>query len=444
MNTALPRAIPYSQTSPTVCGTAYLLAVLFRFRGSRPTLLAGKQCNAILASASIILVMCFSADTHAGSAPFVFRDAADHQGRSMLHYRAIEFGDAPVQPLAGEFSPTPGAVYGQIPVGLVPESALAVVWLPKSDDGPILWFDADGDGTLTVAERYVVPGREIEILATITVQMESQVERVSRTILFRRPAFGAGLRYAVRGYAVGSLNFTGTRHSALLVDGNADGCLDTVGHDRVWIDLNGDGRFDGLTEQFPLGKPVVKGGRVYVIRSDPLAHAVSANLRIPGEGILRLTLARNLIVTKLSVELVSDLGELVAIDRLDEPVPVPHGKFRVSWVKLQVTGLDGQQWYYSFSRSKQKYYSVPIGKETMIPLLGQFAMQVNLALSRGRAKPSETITVRPRVIADGETLYLSSCTRGSEDRTCAAEGSAEILLLAPNGEAVSRGLSGFS
>ena len=391
-----------------------------------------------------ILGLCFSADAEATSAAFDFRDSADHEGRSMLHYRAIEFGDAPVQPLAGEFSPVAGAVHGQIPVGLVPESALAVIWLPKTDDGPTLWFDADGDGTLTAAERHVVSGREIEIPATITVQAEPEAKQVSRTILFRRPTFGTGLRYAVRGYAVGSLDLGDASHSVLLVDGNADGCLDTVGHDRVWIDLNWDGRFDGLTEQFPLGKPVAKGEHVYVIRSDPLAHAVSANLRRPGEGILRLTLARNLIVTKLSVELVSDLGELVAIDRLDEPVPVPHGKFRISWLKLHVTGLDGQQWYYSFSRSKQKYFSVPIGEETMIPLLGQLAMQVNLALSRGRAKPSETIAVRPRVIADGETLYLSSCTRGSEDRIRAAEGSAEILLLSPDGEAVSRGLSGFS
>lgn len=391
-----------------------------------------------------ILGLCLSADAQATSAAFDFQDSADHEGRSMLHYRAIEFGDVPVQPLAGEFSPTPGAVYGQVPVGVAPESALAIVWLPKADDGPTLWFDTDGDGALTAAERHVVSGREIEIPATIAVQTEPKVERVSRTVLFRRPAFGAGLRYAVRGYAVGRLDFAGTHHSAMLVDGNADGCLDTVGHDRVWIDLNGDGRFDGLTEQFPLGKPVAKGEHVYVIRSDPLARAVSANLRRPGEGILRLTLARNLIVTKVSVELVSDLGELVAIDRLDEPVPVPHGKFRVSWLKLHVTGLDGQQWYYSFSRSKQKYFFVPIGKETMIPLLGQLAMQVNLALSRGKAKPSETITVRPRVIADVETLYLSSCTRGSEDRIRAAEGSAEILLLSPDGEAVSRGLSGFS
>jgi hypothetical protein len=48
------------------------------------------------------------------------------------------------------------------------------------------------------------------------------------------------------------------------------------------------------------------------------------------------------------------------------------------------------------------------------------------------------------VIADDETLYLSSCTRGGEDRYSSAEGSAEILLLSPKGEIVTRGMTGFS
>ena len=41
--------------------------------------------------------------------------------------------------------------------------------------------------------------------------------------------------------------------AAVLTDGDADGCFDGAGADRVWIDLDGDGKFDPLTEQFPLG-----------------------------------------------------------------------------------------------------------------------------------------------------------------------------------------------
>ena len=123
-------------------------------------------------------------------------------------------------------------------------------------------------------ERRVMPGRDLQIATTITVQLEPQPMRVQRTLLFRRSTLGEGLRYAVRGFAQGTLALGGTKYRVLLIDGNADGCFDTVGQDRVWIDLNGDGQFDPLTEQFPLGKPIVKDGNVYVIRSDPLASAV--------------------------------------------------------------------------------------------------------------------------------------------------------------------------
>ena len=391
-----------------------------------------------------VVTLLLSADTPAASVAFEFQDTADHNGRSMMHYRAIEFREDPIQPLAGDLSATPGAMYGQVPVGSAIESALAVVWLPDTAAGPTLWLDANADARLTADERHVVSGREVEILATITVQIEPQAKKVSRTLLFRRSTLGTGLRYAVRGYAVGSLVLDDEEHSVLLADGNADGCLNTVGRDRVWIDLNRDGRFDGLTEQFPLGKPVVKEGQVYVIRSDPLAEAVRASLRRPGEGKLRLIVACDQEVTRFSAQLVSDLGELVMIHKLDHPIAVPHGRYRVSWLKLQVADSDGQSWHYSFDRRWERYFPVPIDNETTVPLLWELVMKVSLELAEGKAKPSETVRVSPQVVADGTTLYLSSRTLGSKDPLCAAEGLAEILLLSPDGRTVSRGLSGFS
>ncbi len=74
-------------------------------------------------------VVCLTGDAPAEPVAFELKDAAVHEDRPMVHYRAIEFRDAPVQPLAGDFSPADGARYGQLPVGSAPETALAVVWL---------------------------------------------------------------------------------------------------------------------------------------------------------------------------------------------------------------------------------------------------------------------------------------------------------------------------
>lgn len=375
-----------------------------------------------------------------------FRDAVTYDGRTCLQYRTIEFRQEPVQPLEGDCKPTPGAQYGQIRVGPSPETALAVVWIPKTDGDSVLWLDANGDHRLSQDERHVLSGRELSLPATITVELTPKPRKVVRTILFRRPTLGNGLRYTVRGFAVGKLPLGGMQYPAVLIDGNANGSFDSVGEDRVWIDLNQDGHFDGLTEQFPLGKPILKDKQVYVVRSDPLAAAVTANLRKPGEGKLRLVLTRPHELKKFSAELVSDLGELVAVDRLDSLVAVPQGKFLVSWLKLSMVDAKGQLWTYSFSRHDDRWFNVPLGKETAITLMDGLTMKVELDWNgTNKAKPSETVTVRPQLTAGQNSLYLSACFLGDEnDRMNAAEASAEIRLLSPDGKQVSRGMSGFS
>jgi hypothetical protein len=375
-----------------------------------------------------------------------FVDLATFEGRTISQYRAIEFRDWPVRPLAGDFKPDSGALYGLVPVGPKSETALAIVWCPKAASGPELWLDANADGQLSADERHPVSGRELAIVATITVHVEPQPQRIQRTLLFRRSILGDGLRYAVRGFAQGSLMLGGDEHRALLVDGNADGCLDTVGQDRVWIDLDGDGHFDPLTEQYPLGRPVAKAGEIYVIRSDPLATAVLANRRSTAQGQLRLTLANKPDpASKASVKLISDLGELVAIDKLGEPVAVPIGEYRISWLKLEMTDAAGQLWTYSFREDRAKNVAVETGRETRIAMLGTLAMNVTLDVdpAGGKARPGDTLVISPKLVAD-DSLCLSSCTIGKDDLARSAEGGAEIHLLSADGKVINRGITGFS
>ncbi len=242
----------------------------------------------------------------------------------------------------------------------------------------------------------------------------------------------------------GRLDLGGKKYAALIVDGNANGCFDTVGQDRVWIDLNEDGRFDPLTEQFPLGKPITRGGEVYVVRSDASASAVVANLRSAGQGKLRLALAKKLTGPgKISAELVSDLGELVSIDKLDEPTAVPFGEYRVSSLKVEAPDSAGQTWTYNFDNEKTKNYAVPANRETAIVLLRRLRMDVALQLENGKASPGQTVSIQPKLLAD-RSLNLTSCTIGTAADCRRAEGNAEVLLLAPGGKVASRGLTGFS
>jgi hypothetical protein len=396
------------------------------------------------ASLLVAVALCLAADPPAASAAFEFKDAATHQGRPVQQYRAIEFRDAPVRPLGTDRKFAAGTVYGLAPVGPDFETALNVVWAPKAPGGPELWLDANGDGKLSDDERHVMQGRKLEIPVTITIRRGPKPQKVDRTLLFCRSAVGDGLRYTVRGFMQGQLNLGGTKYTTLLIDGNANGCFDTVGQDRVWIDLNKDGRFDALVEQFPLGKPITLGRDVYLVRSDAAASSVVASLRTAGQGKLRLRLARKPPSTaKVAAELVSDLGELVMIDKLDEAIPVPFGDYRLALLKLEAADSAGQTWTYTFDVGSAKSYSVPTGRETTVTLLEQVALNVSLRLDGSKATPGQTIAIQPELTADG-SLRLTRCTTGKDADCQQAEGGAEILLLAPDGKVINRGLTGFS
>jgi hypothetical protein len=371
-----------------------------------------------------------------------FKDAGVFDGRSVLQSRAIEFRQTPAKPLAIDRAVLEGAQYGLLPVGPTPETALAVVWLPKLPGGPELWLDADGDGRLAPAERHVFSGRELERPARITVQLQPEAKQVERTIVFRRSSLGDGLRYAVRGFVQGRIVIGGHLHAMLLIDGNADGCFNSVGHDRVCVDLDDDGRFDPITEQFPLGKPLPLGGQVYVIRSDPLATHVVAGLRSAEQGKLSLSLAGRQ-PGKMLAHLLSDLGELVTIDKLDQPVNVPTGTYFVSSLDLELTDAAGETWSYAFSKDKGEQHTVTAGQQTSVVLLRALAMQVGFERNSGRIRPGDNVTITPRLTA-GDGLVLSRCQVGKDQDFRPAEASAEILLLSRDGQMISRGVTGFS
>lgn len=243
-------------------------------------------------------------------------------------------------------------------------------------------------------------------------------------------------------FVQGRIEFGGRPHATVLIDGNANGCFNTVGQDRLWIDLNDDGRFDSITEQFPLGKPLRHEGQTYVVRANPLASSVLASLRSAEQGKLCLVLAdkQN---AKISAQLLSDLGELVAIDQLGSGVDVPTGEYRVSSLQLEMPDAAGETWSYSFYEDKGPQHRVQTGQRTQIVLLPGLLMKVTLERQSGKIRPGDNVTITPRLSAS-DGLVLSSCKVGKNQDFCQAEGAAEILLFSLDGKVISRGVSGFS
>src|SRR5688572_28909316 len=94
-------------------------------------------------------LFAFAGEDAGSLARFTFHDSAQHEGRPMLAFRAVQLGPSPVRPLSFAKPPSKSAQYGLLLVGADPERAPAIVW-----DEKVLWFDANNDNRLTLDEAH--------------------------------------------------------------------------------------------------------------------------------------------------------------------------------------------------------------------------------------------------------------------------------------------------
>jgi len=335
------------------------------------------------------------------SSPWTFRDESAHDGRTMLAFRAVELGDVAPRPLHADDKAAAGSKFGDLPLGVGGAARRGIVWHP---DSGALWLDADGDGRFAKGERHTLGKDTLEVRVAFPVGDVS----VTRTVILKRR--GAGLAYAVRGYVTGTVTLNGKQYPALLTDGDADGCFDSAAADRVWIDLDGDGKFDPLTEQFPLGAPVTHRGVAHLVRPDATGSKVNVRERPADAGSLRLTATRlpKSEVVGLAATIVSEWGELVRIGKVDQPHPVAAGRYRIEEMQLQLKDSDGQVWTYQFAGTRNPVLTVEKGKETRFDMTEGTRVAVELAVAGDVAKPGQNVRVRPDIVTKAG-LSMTGC-----------------------------------
>jgi hypothetical protein len=366
-----------------------------------------------------------------------FIDESARDGRSVVTFRTVELADTPTRPLHPDDMPPAGAKFGSVGLGPGGRHRLGVVWHPGT---AALWFDADGDGRYSAAERVTLGTAPHE--AKVSVPFGEGAKQ-DRTVMIRKR--GEGLAWAVRGYTLGTLTLNGKKVPAILTDGDADGCFDGAGSDRVWLDLDGDGRFDPLTEQFPLGTAITAAGTAVLVRPQPDGLSVQARERPAETGTLTVDVVRlpKTEVIELVANYVSEFGELVVVRAADKPVSLPAGKYRVDSVRLKLADPDGKVWTYTFSTGDRAGYAVEIarGKETVHKLLDGLKVTVS-ASTAGGVVPGTSVQVQPDVVAAGG-LYMTGCHVGDRFAEYGREVLVAISLTEPGSVELDRCASGF-
>ena len=352
-----------------------------------------------------------------------FVDAATFAGRSALAYQRIDLTAAP--PRSPGDAPPAGATFGAVTVGA--RLTRAVVWHAATN---AVWIDADGDGRFAATERHT-----LTTAAPLEIKVQIPQER---TLMIRRRR--DELSWAVRGYTRGTVTLAGRPVAAVLTDGNGDGGFDTPGLDRVWLDLDGDGRFDALTEQFAAGQAVTVQGVPLLIRPRADGLGAVARARPTDAGTLQLDMPRqpNTGVAAFTANYTSEFGEAVVVSSIGEPVALPVGKYRVESIHAVLSTDRGKLWAYWFHPAAGGFdVVVERGKPTRHLVLPRPTVAVAITPGLGGVP-----IVAPSVRTGG--MYLSRCYQVQAVSELVGESvDAEVILTEPGSVVVDRIKTGF-
>jgi hypothetical protein len=385
---------------------------------------------------AVALLAGILATQHEGGWKFV--DEATRDGRSVITFRTAELSDAPARPLHKDDTPPGGAKYSTILLGAGGNQRLGLVWHAASAS---VWFDSNGDARYHAAERHILGAKPLELKVMIAF---GNMKAEYRTLLIRKR--GEGLAYAVRGYTVGHVLLSGKRIPAILTDGNADGCFDGAGVDHVWLDLDGDGEFSPLTEQFPLGTTISHAGKAYLVQphADGLGLAVRERPAEVGTLVIQVARLPGVEVVELGAQCVSEWGELVVVKSAETAMPIPAGKYRIDSVQVKLADASGKAWHYAFFRTGDRTtFDVEIakGRKTVHKVLE--GIKVSLSMdAKALVDPGESIEVQPNVTAGN--LCLCKCEVSERNADYGREVQAELKLTQPGSEVIDRASSGFN
>ncbi len=292
---------------------------------------------------------------------------------------------------------------------------------------------------------------------------KDETRTVPRAVVFRLGASGRTLGYAAGGYLEGAVSLgdkggdaSGSRIRRLAArrsDGDGNGLMADA-QDRLWIDLNGDGRFDPSAEQFLFATVLNLDQTRYVVRSDELGSRLAVEPLI-GVGTLRLAWKGGPAASAGggSVEMhATALGRDGSVYGLSgtEAATVPVGEYRLGTVTVALDDpKGGQRWSFIFSdngaRGTPHWYKVEKDGAVSIDPIGTPSFEISLSDNAGQpAKPASDVNLQP-LLYNGDGLLINVGYRGTPASPALQEVlGAQVALRTTDGHVLATAHSGFA
>ncbi|GIW90847.1 MAG: hypothetical protein KatS3mg109_1279 [Pirellulaceae bacterium] len=319
-------------------------------------------------------------------------------------------------------------------------------------------FYADGnrDRRITPDERLAGEGRQRTIHLAAEIIRETIIEQEPRQVLLRLGTLRNRLIVGTIGHIEGEVCVSGADASGPVarnvrrVDGNANGLFADAG-DYLWIDLDGNGQWDPVGEQFAFLPVLRLFGRRFAVHSDRFGRSFALR-EIVGTGTLQVVvqaLPASARVTLFEATIFSPDGMVFATRQVGEKLTVPVGKYALASVTLSVDDGRGVPWQFVFSRSdsvgQDRWVEVSQNQEVVLEAIGKLKFFLDFADTR-QVKPGDNLVVYPRLYTENGLLINLSC-RGNQLASPAQEqlhNKCSLKLIDPDGRHLSTSSSGFS
>ena len=288
------------------------------------------------------------------------------------------------------------------------------------------------------------------------------VRTIPRAVVFRLGASGETLGYATAGYLEGMVTLGRKKATsddknhqrvvaARRVDGDGNGFFADI-QDRLFLDLNGDGKFDSGSEQFLFNTVLNLEGSRYIVRSDELGSRLVID-PLEGTGTLRLGLkqrkgAAGNKPTEMRATAIGRDGSVFALTG-SEPAMVPVGEYRLSNLTLSLDdSKSGQLWSFVFSdglwSGPPHWYKVEKDAAVTIDPVGNPSFELKRFDSSKVDRPGDDIVVQPALYTgDGLLIIVAYCGAPVSPSTQELLG-ARIALVKHDGQTMATAHAGFS
>ena len=322
------------------------------------------------------------------------------------------------------------------------EPVLVIAALVTPPDGQAsLYVDSNADGVLEAGERAALatPERRPPGFGKPqnAVWVAPLYEPRKRMVAFTMTNFELMLGCAVRGYAQATVPVADKQTRAVFVDVDANMLLEQF-RDAVYVDINGDGQFDGATEYFPLVERVAIGPAAFSFAKWQPLEAAEWQSAPVGSARVRFVIGSLPVEPEAVRATIGSLtGGTFQITALNEEMELPAGTYTAESLIIQVPGCKANTMTYAFSRSGTGTVMKVGGEETTFDLLGDMSAPVSFD---GEPRPGAklSIAISPRTSTG---MLLSSESEGNQISRRSGGGTTlptTVTLIGPEGAELAR------